>query len=98
MTVVEIKEKINKAIENSAGERKTTAVRYLLSVLHNIKSMLDELDNKPKAKWEETNCSTEYFGTLSRCSKCGYETFPQDDTNYCGGCGARMEDEYEPTK
>lgn len=46
MIVVEIKEKINKAIENSAGERKTTAVRYLLSVLHNIKSMLDELDNE----------------------------------------------------
>lgn len=44
MTVAEIKEKINKAIENSAGERKTTAVRYLLSVLHTIKSMLDQLD------------------------------------------------------
>ena len=86
MTVVEIKEKINKAIENSAGERKTTAVRYLLSVLHNIKSMLDELDDRPNAKW-----TNNMNGTFT-CSECGAKR-PND--NYCGNCGARMEVEDE---
>ena len=84
MTVAKIKEKINKAIENSAGERKTTAVRYLLSVLHNIKSMLDELE--PKAKW-----TNNMNGTFT-CSRCGAKR-PND--NYCGNCGARMDDEVD---
>ncbi len=61
------------------------------SYKRNKQSDNNKLSDRPKANWEKTNCSTEFFGKLSRCSKCGYETFPQDDTNYCGGCGARME-------
>lgn len=91
MTVVEIKEKINKAIENSAGERKTTAVRYLLSVLHNIKSMLDELEERPKAHWKQTMLSDELYADIEKCTNCGYESLEKG--NFCANCGAIMESE-----
>ena len=92
MTVVEIKEKINTAIENSAGERKTTAVRYLLSVLHNIKSMLDELEERPKAHWEDDFEGKDNVFT-NRCSHC-YQT-NNWRSDYCPNCGAEMEVEDE---
>lgn len=98
MTVVEIKEKINTAIENSAGERKTTAVRYLLSVLHSIKSMLDELE--PKAKWVKTQVGyydDDYGYECSNCKEiyCTEYDFEEMAYNYCPNCGARMEVEDE---
>ena len=99
MTVAKIKEKINTAIENSAGERKTTAVRYLLSVLHNIKSMLDELDT-PKAKWVKTSLSyydDDYGYECSNCKEiyCTDYDFEEMQYNYCPNCGARMDDEVD---
>ena len=96
MTVVEIKEKINKAIEISAGERKTTAVRYLLSVLHNINSMLDKLNDRPKGKWVKTQLGyydDDYGWECSNCKEiyCTEYDFEEMAYNYCPNCGARME-------
>ena len=61
-------------------------------LLKDILSMLDELE--PKSKWE-------IDGHHRRCEKCG-EYFCIDDRegneiphNFCGNCGARMNEEIE---
>lgn len=87
MTVAEIKEKINKAILNSAGERKTTAVRYLLSVLHTIKSMLDELEDKTDNTTEWIKLTT--HGMIRfQCKKC--DSIFSLPWEHCPKCGRKV--------
>lgn len=99
MTVSDIKEQI-KGIEKvwyltikENGDKPLREVSYnLINDILSISAMLDELDDRPKAKWE-------IDGHHRRCKKCG-EYFCIDDRegdeiphNFCGNCGARMEDE-----
>ena len=83
MTVAEIKEFIDEQLND---ENKISILGYR-KAFREIKSMLDELE--PKAKW-----TNNMNGTFT-CSKCGAKR-PND--NYCGNCGARMNDELEEYK
>lgn len=85
MTVADIKEKICNTMvrfEDLANRNKKVSANEVNLLLGKICSMLDELE--PKAKW-----TNNMNGTFT-CSRCGAKR-PND--NYCGNCGARMNDE-----
>ena len=59
------------------------------AMLHQLEQeQKDQLDKRPRAKWEETNWHNEIWGTEKRCSNCGFETLV--DGKYCTNCGAEM--------
>lgn len=86
MTVAEIKDYIDYQITKCTVINDKGNVYYdkigINNSLEKIKSILDELE--PKAKW-----TNNMNGTFT-CSRCGAKR-PND--NYCGNCGARMNDE-----
>ena len=89
MTVAEIKKYIDKWLEwwNRQEERpKKRLYAVAIKELNEIKDMLDELDDRPKAKW-----TNNMNGTFT-CSRCGAKR-PND--NYCGNCGAIMREPKE---
>ena len=83
MTIAEIQEYIveRKATIHTEPKWEFTSPE-VEQELEKILSMLDELE--PKAKW-----TNNMNGTFT-CSRCGAKR-PND--NYCGNCGARMNDE-----
>lgn len=84
MTVADIKEYIDKHTKGIYVRYETVDFVRLYDAMLKVRSMLDELE--PKAKW-----TNNMNGTFT-CSKCGAKR-PND--NYCGNCGARMNDELE---
>lgn len=89
MTVAEIKKYIDtltKYYTEDFGKYVRERPQNIIVYLQDIKSMLDELEERPKAEWVNN-----MNGTFT-CSKCGAKR-PND--NYCGNCGARMNDELE---
>ncbi len=91
MAVKDIKEYIDNAIDTAFAQDRAVDTAFILKrALIDTKEMLDELESK--SKWE-------IGGHHRRCEKCG-EYFCIDDRegdeiphNFCGNCGARMEDE-----
>ena len=70
------------------------------SKLGKICSMLDELEDKPKAKWIKTSLSyydDDYGYECSNCKEidCTDYDFEEMAYNYCPNCGARMNDEVD---
>ena len=68
--------------------------------LKNIRSMLDELEDRPKAKWIKTSLSyydDDYGYECSNCKEiyCTDYDFEEMQYNYCPNCGARMDDEVD---
>ena len=87
MTVAEIQEYIAESIKDASefSTPKHRVIRYL----RKIYSMLDELDDRPKAKWKHDDSQ---WKNRFICSKCGHKIF-EEQQPYCSNCGARMNNE-----
>lgn len=94
MTVTDVKEYIEFElyVTRRYNQDGVPVIVYQDNMQH-ILSMLNELEDRPKANWIKQDYSTGYseYGTASICSKCGSEVISK--TNYCSNCGAKMNDE-----
>lgn len=81
--------KKDKYIYNYSGDTvgEIKGFRKTEHALYEIKSMLDELEDRPKAKWVATERH------LYMCTNCESEFIETSEHNYCPMCGARMNDE-----
>lgn len=99
MTVAEIKEYIDNAIETAFAQKiAIDTAEILKKALIDTKYMLDELE--PKAKWVKTPLSyydEDYGYECSNCKEiyCTEYDFEEMAYNYCPNCGARINDEVD---
>lgn len=93
MTVAEIQEYIDRAIDTAFAQKIAIDIAEILKkALIDTKHMLDELDNRPKAKWVATERH------LYMCTNCESEFIETSEHNYCPYCGAKMEPYKESKK
>lgn len=102
MTVTEIKEYIKQRQKyyKSNNFYKITDVHSVILDFEQIGIMLDELEERPKAKWIKTPLSyydDDYGYECSNCKEiyCTEYDFEEMAYNYCPNCGARIDNELE---
>ena len=85
MTAQDLRDEIDRRLEKHTN--------IILKELKEIKSMLDELEERPKAKW-----IIDEYGDY-HCEKCNAiiekDEWERHNYNYCYHCGARMNDEVD---
>lgn len=96
MTVTEIKDFIEQEVSFREEEMKyhetKVDIKDHINCLDQIKSMLDELDDRPKAKWEEVKFDID-IASRYECSNC--HCLSHSKSRFCADCGARMNDEVD---
>ena len=105
MTVAEIKEYIDFKIKYYSEQEpyKITSNEIVRQEFEEIKSMLDELEDRPKAKWVKTQVGyydDDYGYECSNCKEDYYTEYDFEEMPYkfCPNCGARMDEEVEENK
>lgn len=71
----------------------TPSFRRMHQTLEEVKSMLDELEDRPKGKWLETGLWEDGIGDIMKCSICGHINHLDNNMRFCSSCGAKMEEE-----
>lgn len=89
MTVADIKKYIQNSKIKIDNMIPPNAKKKADEVLREVLSMLDELEEKPKANTSQWTQHYEMCGYV--CDNCGHISENKDDV--CSNCGARMNDE-----
>ena len=95
-TIAEYIKNYREVCREQGGDEERIPTTPLQNDIEHLVSMLDELEERPKAHWEKTDLSDELYADIERCTNCSYETLEKG--NFCANCGARMNDELKENK